>query len=132
VRELRAGLWHWQAPHPAWGPSEPWDQNVSSYATDDGERPLLFDPIALPSEIETLATERETAVVLTAPWHERDAQGLVERLGVPDRLALAPFARSAAGPTQGRSRKCCFASPSARRRPRAEGGTPQSPARSGG
>ena len=83
MRELRAGLWHWQAPHPAWEPSEPWDQNVSSYAIDDDERLLLFDPIAPPSEIETLATERETAVGLTAPWHERDAQGLVERLGVP-------------------------------------------------
>ncbi len=83
MRELRAGLWHWQAPHPGWEPSEPWDRNVSSYAIDDGERLLLFDPIAPPSEIETLAAERETAVVLTAPWHERDAQGLVERLGVP-------------------------------------------------
>jgi glyoxylase-like metal-dependent hydrolase (beta-lactamase superfamily II) len=83
VRELRAGLWHWQAPHPGWEPSEPWDRNVSSYAIDDGERLLLFDPIAPPSEIERLAAERETAVVLTAPWHERDAQRLVERLGVP-------------------------------------------------
>ena len=83
MRELRPGLWHWQAPHPGWTQDEPWDQNVSSYAIDDGERLLLFDPIAPPSEIETLAAERETAVVLTAPWHERDAQGLVERLGVP-------------------------------------------------
>ena len=83
MRELRPGLWHWQAPHPGWTQDEPWDQNVSSYAIDDGERLLLFDPIAPPSEIETLATERETAVVLTAPWHERDAQRLVERLGVP-------------------------------------------------
>jgi len=24
-----------------------------------------------------------TAVVLSAPWHERDTEGLVERLGVP-------------------------------------------------
>ena len=55
---------------------------VSSYAIDDGERLLLFDPIAPPSEIEKLAGERETAVVLTAPWHERDARRLVERLGV--------------------------------------------------
>ncbi len=81
--ELRPGLWHWQAPHPDWRASEPWDQNVSSYAIDDGERLVLFDPIAPPSEIETLAAERETAVVLTAPWHERDTQGLVERLEVP-------------------------------------------------
>jgi glyoxylase-like metal-dependent hydrolase (beta-lactamase superfamily II) len=83
VRELRPGVWHWKAPHPDWRQSEPWDQNVSSYAIDDGERLLLFDPIAPPSEIEKLAAERDTAVVLTAPWHERDTQQLVERLGIP-------------------------------------------------
>jgi len=83
VRELRHGLWQWQAPHPDWVPSEPWDQNVSSYAIDDDERLLLFDPLGVPSEIEALAAERETAFVLTAPWHERDAQSLVERLGAP-------------------------------------------------
>ena len=49
VRELAAGLWHWQAPHPDWEPTEPWDQNVSSYAIDDGERLLLFDPLARPA-----------------------------------------------------------------------------------
>jgi glyoxylase-like metal-dependent hydrolase (beta-lactamase superfamily II) len=83
VRELRPGLWHWQAPHPGWRPSEPWDQNVSSYAIDDNDRLLLFDPLGVPGEIEALAAERETAIVLSAPWHERDAQSLVERLGVP-------------------------------------------------
>jgi len=83
LRELRPGLWHWTAPHPGWRPSEPWGQNVSSYAIDDGERLLLFDPIAPPSELENLAAERETAIVLTAPWHERDARSLVERIGVP-------------------------------------------------
>jgi glyoxylase-like metal-dependent hydrolase (beta-lactamase superfamily II) len=83
VRELRPGLWHWEAPHPEWQPSEPWNQMVSSYAVDDGNRLLLFDPIAPPSEIHSLAAGRETAVVLTAPWHERDTQSLVERLGVP-------------------------------------------------
>jgi glyoxylase-like metal-dependent hydrolase (beta-lactamase superfamily II) len=83
VHELRAGLWHWQAPHPEWRASEPWDRNVSSYAIDDGQRLLLFDPLAVPSELEDLAATRETAIVLTAPWHERDAQSLVERLRVP-------------------------------------------------
>jgi hypothetical protein len=51
-----------------------WDQNVSSYAIDDGERLLLFAPIPPPSEIEKLAAQRETAIVLGAPWHERDTQ----------------------------------------------------------
>ena len=56
---------------------------MSSYAIDDGERLLLFDPLAVPSELGDLAAGRETAIVLTAPWHERDAQSLVEQLGVP-------------------------------------------------
>jgi glyoxylase-like metal-dependent hydrolase (beta-lactamase superfamily II) len=83
VRELGSGLWHWEAPHPDWEPGEPWQQVVSSYAIDDGERLLLFDPIAPPGEVVELATGRETAIVLTAPWHERDTRSLVERLGVP-------------------------------------------------
>ena len=83
MRELRSGLWHWKAPHPQWEPTEPWDRNVSSYAMDDGERLQLFDPLGVPSELEALAAERDTAIVLTAPWHERDAEGLVERLRVP-------------------------------------------------
>jgi glyoxylase-like metal-dependent hydrolase (beta-lactamase superfamily II) len=83
VLELAPGLWHWKAPHPEWRPSEPWDQNVSSYAIDDGERLLLFDPIAPPREIEEVAADREAAIVLTNPWHERDSRDLVERLGVP-------------------------------------------------
>ena len=38
---------------------------------------------AVPEQILGLAAEREPVVVLTAPWHERDAQSLVERLGAP-------------------------------------------------
>lgn len=56
---------------------------MSSYAIDDGARLLLFDPLAVPDELLELAADREPVVVLTAPWHERDAQSLVERLGVP-------------------------------------------------
>jgi hypothetical protein len=51
VRELGPGLWHWEAPHPQWRPTEPWSENVSSYAIDDGERLLLVDPLAVPSEL---------------------------------------------------------------------------------
>lgn len=83
MRELRPGLWHWQAPHPGWQAGEPWDEEVSSYALDDGERLLLFDPIAPPPEIDELAEGREIVVVLTSPWHERGTQELVEQRGVP-------------------------------------------------
>jgi glyoxylase-like metal-dependent hydrolase (beta-lactamase superfamily II) len=83
MREVQAGVWHWEAPHPDWKPGEDWGQMVSSYAMDDGERLLLLDPLAAPSEIEELAAERETAIVLTSPWHARDARDLSERLGAP-------------------------------------------------
>ena len=83
MHELAPGIWHWRAPHPDWEPTEPWDQNVSSYAIDAGDRLLLFDPLAVPSEFVERAAGRRTAVVLTAPWHERDAERMVERLGTP-------------------------------------------------
>jgi glyoxylase-like metal-dependent hydrolase (beta-lactamase superfamily II) len=83
VRELQTGVWHWLSPHPAWKPGADWDQLVSSYAIDDGDRVLLFDPLAAPGEIEDLVAERETAIVLTCPWHARDAENLAERLGAP-------------------------------------------------
>ena len=107
MRELRPGLWHWRARHPAWRSSEPWDPNVSSYAIDD-ERLLLFDPLGVPSEILALATERETAIVLTAPWHERDSQRLVERLGVPVTTPLpdtAQYLMDTYGPHRRASRR---------------------------
>jgi len=74
-------VWHWDAPHPDWQPGQDWGQVVSSYAIDDGERLLLLDPLAPPSLVDDLAAERETAIVLTCPWHRRDAQSLAERLG---------------------------------------------------
>jgi hypothetical protein len=64
--------------------------DVSSYALDDGERLLLFDPLALPGEIEARAADRETAIVLICPWHRRDALDLAERLGVPIFVLVLP------------------------------------------
>jgi hypothetical protein len=80
MRELRPGLWYWQAAHPDWSSEEPWEREVSSYAIDDGGRLLLFEPLAVPNKLLELAAEREPAIVLTAPWHERDARALAERL----------------------------------------------------
>lgn len=58
MQEITTGCWHWNAPHPDWTPDELWDQAVSSYAIDDGERVLLFDPIDPPAEILDLTTNR--------------------------------------------------------------------------
>jgi glyoxylase-like metal-dependent hydrolase (beta-lactamase superfamily II) len=84
VREVQPGIWHWEARHPDWTPEAGgWGPEVSSYAIETGERLLLFDPLAPPDELVELAGGRETAVVLTNPWHRRDAQALAERLGAP-------------------------------------------------
>jgi hypothetical protein len=70
-----------------WSPGEPWPQEVSSYAIDDGERLLFFDPLAVPNELLELAPELEPVIVLTAPWHERDTRALLGRL---DAAVFAP------------------------------------------
>jgi len=82
MREVREGVWHWQAPHPDWKPEADWEQMVSSYAIDNGECVLLFDPLALPREIDELLDDRDSTVVLTCTWHARDAESIAERLGV--------------------------------------------------
>jgi glyoxylase-like metal-dependent hydrolase (beta-lactamase superfamily II) len=85
VREVRTGLWHWQAPHPDWTPAnqDRWGPEVSSYAIEEGDRLLLFDPLAPPGLVDELAAKHETAIVLTCPWHARDARSLAERLRAP-------------------------------------------------
>ena len=81
--EVAAGVWHWQAPHPAWNEKNKWPRIVSSYAIDDGERLLVFDPIAPPEELSQRAEARELVVVLTSAWHERDTRALVARYNPP-------------------------------------------------
>ena len=75
MQELKPGVWHWQAPHPDWNDEEWWPELVSSYALAVGDDLLLADPLAVPDELR----ERATAVLLTAPYHERDAR----KLGLP-------------------------------------------------
>jgi hypothetical protein len=75
MHELRPGVWQWQSPHPDWDPEQWWPELVSSYAIEVGDELLLFDPLSVPEDLG----ERATAVLLTAPYHERDAR----RLGVP-------------------------------------------------
>ena len=60
---------------------------MSSAAIDDGERLVLFDPLAVPDSLLALARERQPVIVLTAPWHERDARALVGQL---DATVFAP------------------------------------------
>ena len=98
MHEVRPGVWHWQSPHPGWNAEQWWPELVSSYAIELGDELLLFDPLAVPDELR----RRATGVVLTAPYHDRDARALglpvttppadtwqdwVEKFGVdPDRV----------------------------------------------
>jgi hypothetical protein len=75
MRELRPGVWHWQSAHPDWTSEQSWPKLISSYAIELGDEFVLFDPLAVPAELR----ERATAVVLTAPYHERDAR----HIGLP-------------------------------------------------
>jgi glyoxylase-like metal-dependent hydrolase (beta-lactamase superfamily II) len=83
VHEVRTDIWHWEARHPEWNERQWWGPLVSSYAIDDGARLSLFDPLAPPAEIEKLAEERETTIILTCPWHRREAEALANRYDVP-------------------------------------------------
>ena len=86
MRELQPGLWWWEARHPDWTAEDDaagheWGPEVSAYAADDGERLLLIDPTVPPEPVLELAGDRETIILLTNAWHERDAASLAERLG---------------------------------------------------
>jgi glyoxylase-like metal-dependent hydrolase (beta-lactamase superfamily II) len=86
MRELRDGLWWWEAVHPEWTAADDagdrdWGPEVSSYAVDDGERLLLIDPTTPPQPVLERAEERGAVILLTNPWHERDARALATRLG---------------------------------------------------
>jgi len=87
VDQVREGIWRWEARHPSWsqgdGGPDGWGPDVASFAIDTGERLLLIDPLAVPAGVGQLAAGRETAIILTCPWHERDAGLVSERLGAP-------------------------------------------------
>ena len=112
---MKPGVWHWEAPHPEWTAPEDWTQtDVSSYAIDDGQRLLLFDPLAVPADIESLASNREPLIVLTCPWHRRDAQALAEKHGWP--IHVPPPDPPDPDPVEGRCSRQASGSPSGSRR----------------
>jgi hypothetical protein len=76
VQELAGGLWTWTGRHPDWNDDPSWGPDVRSYALRTNDGVILFDPIAVPDELDR---EGSVQVVLTAEWHGRDA----EQLGFP-------------------------------------------------
>lgn len=83
MQQVRDGIWHWTSNHPAWREGADWPRLVSSFAYDDGARLVLFDPLGIPEQVEQLAGERDAVIVLTSPWHHRDAEEWGPEHGVP-------------------------------------------------
>jgi glyoxylase-like metal-dependent hydrolase (beta-lactamase superfamily II) len=96
VRELQPGLWHWEAPHPDWKPGEGWDEVVSSYAIEDGERLVAGDTLVdrgngLELSVDWLpeGETREHALAALRPLLELPVELVLPTHGAPaDRAAL--------------------------------------------
>ena len=81
-REIAPGLWRWTARHPEWHPGE-FGREVAAYALRAGDDTLLVDPIApepMLEAVDGLVTGR-VAIVITIPYHARDAEALATRYG---------------------------------------------------
>ena len=90
VRRLAPGLWCWTAPHPAWRPGADWPERVGCVYYEAADAVVLIDPLLprgeedeffryLDADVDRLG--RPVKVLLTAPWHRRDADRLVKRYG---------------------------------------------------
>jgi glyoxylase-like metal-dependent hydrolase (beta-lactamase superfamily II) len=84
LREIAPGLWYWTAPHPDWRGATDWPERVGCVCCETGEAAVLIDPLlpkggesdfwAFVDGLGLLVT-----VLLTAAWHQRDAQLVAER-----------------------------------------------------
>lgn len=105
LQEISPGLRYWTAPHPHWKGAVDWPEDVACVYYEAADALVLIDPLlprgeeasfigALDRDVERL--ERPVAVLLTAPWHRRDAASIAERYGTvvwahPAAQARLPF-----------------------------------------
>ncbi len=83
VHEVAPGLRYWLAPHPDWKPGNDWPEDVLCVYYEAPDAVVVIDPLvprgeedefwrALDRDVERLG--RPVRVLLTAPWHRRDAE----------------------------------------------------------
>jgi hypothetical protein len=88
LREVERGLRYWLAPHPQWNGATEWPEEVGCVYYEAADALVLIDPLlprgeedsflaALDHDVARL--DRPVAVMLTAPWHKRDAASIAER-----------------------------------------------------
>jgi hypothetical protein len=76
--EVAPGLRYWLAPHPEWRPGYDWPEEVLSVEYEAREALVLIDPLVPPGEDGQFREHAQrlglpVRVLLTAPWHRRDA-----------------------------------------------------------
>jgi hypothetical protein len=80
IERLADGLWRWTARHPEWHPGE-FGAEVGAYALRAGDLTLLVDPIVPdPAMLDEIVTG-SVAILVTIPYHTRDAEALAARYG---------------------------------------------------
>ena len=101
---LTGGLTFWKAPHPAWKPSQEWPEEVGFATWESRDFYVFIDPLVR-DDLDVTASERfdravaesgrPTAVLLTAPWHERSARHVAARYDA--RVWVHPNGRARVG-----------------------------------
>jgi glyoxylase-like metal-dependent hydrolase (beta-lactamase superfamily II) len=83
LRQLAPGLAYWLAPHPEWEPHENWPEEVMCARYESPDDLVLVDPQLWPDKDDAFLElgGRTPEVLLTSPWHVRDAAVFVERYG---------------------------------------------------
>ena len=79
--ELAPGLSYWLAPHPEWEEGDNWPHEVPCFRVVSPDGVVLIDPLLPPGGDTMFDDDPPAHVLLTAPWHARDAQVIVERYG---------------------------------------------------
>jgi glyoxylase-like metal-dependent hydrolase (beta-lactamase superfamily II) len=86
IRQIAPDLWYWTAPHPEWQDAYEWPKEVGCVCCRLPQAVVLIDPLLPRGEEAALwqlvdGFARPVAVLLTAPWHQRDARMVAERYG---------------------------------------------------
>ena len=88
LQQVAPGLWRWTAAHPEWeAPKEvdspaDWPREVGSVAYDSGDTLVLIDPLVVDGDVsalDTLAKDKNVAVLVTVKWHERSRDEVKRR-----------------------------------------------------
>src|SRR5688500_4892183 len=102
MTESAPGLRYWKAPHPQWNGAIEWPEDVGCVYYEAADALALIDPLLPRGREESflVALDRDVArlnrpvvVMLTAPWHERDAAAIADRHGATVGAHAAGHAR---------------------------------------